>query len=64
MKAILTTYVVPAAELDAKLDWLVSRLVDKSPIAIRRGEYLMGAIASMSIDECIAYAKARSRSWR
>ena len=32
----LLNYVVPAAELDAKVDWLIGRLVDKSPTAIRR----------------------------
>jgi hypothetical protein len=29
---------VPAAELDAKVDWLFNRIVDKSPTAIRRGK--------------------------
>ena len=37
----LVNYVVPAAELDTKVDWLLSRLLDKSPIAIRRGKYAM-----------------------
>ena len=60
----LLNYVVPAAELDAKIDWLVSRIVDKSPTAIRRGKYAMRAIASMSFDESIAYTEARSRCWR
>jgi len=57
----LLNYVVPASELDAKLDWLISRIVDKSPTAIRRGKYAMRAIASMSFDESIAYTEARSR---
>ena len=55
----LLNYVVPAAELDAKVDWLVSRLVDKSPTAIRRGKYAMRAIASMSFDESIAYTESQ-----
>ena len=50
---------VPAAELDAKVDWLVSRIVDKSPTAIRRGKYAMRAIASMSFDESIAYTESQ-----
>ncbi|WP_375159450.1 hypothetical protein [Bradyrhizobium sp. RDT46] len=33
----------PAAELDAKVDWLIGRIVDKSPTAIRRGKYAMRA---------------------
>src|ERR1700761_8103706 len=53
----LLNYVVPAAELDAKVDWLIGRLVDKSPTAIRRGKYAMRAIASMSFDESIAYTE-------
>jgi methylglutaconyl-CoA hydratase len=55
----LLNYVVPAAELDAKVDWLIGRLVDKSPTAIRRGKYAMRAIASMSFDESIAYTESQ-----
>src|SRR5580704_219084 len=55
----LLNYVVPAAELDAKIDWLISRVVDKSPTAIRRGKYAMRAIASMSFDESIAYTETQ-----
>jgi enoyl-CoA hydratase/carnithine racemase len=60
----LLNYVVPATELDAKVDWLIGRIVDKSPTAIRRGKYAMRAIASMSFDESIAYTESRSRSWQ
>src|ERR1700759_2906760 len=49
----LLNYVVPAAELDAKVDWLISRIIDKSPTAIRRGKYAIRAISSMSFDESI-----------
>src|ERR1700710_977941 len=56
----LLNYVVPAAELDAKIDWLISRIVDKSPTAIRRGKYAMRAIASMSFDKSIAYTESQS----
>ena len=59
LAAGLLNYVVPAAELDAKIDWLVGRLVDKSPTAIRRGKYAMRAIASMSFDESIAYTESQ-----
>jgi methylglutaconyl-CoA hydratase len=58
-EAGLLNYVVPAAELDAKVDWLIGRLVDKSPTAIRRGKYAMRAIASMSFDESIAYTESQ-----
>ena len=50
---------MPAAELDAKIDWLVGRIVDKSPTAIRRGKYAMRAIESMSFDEAIAYTESQ-----
>lgn len=59
LAAGLLNYVVPAAELDAKLDWLIGRLVDKSPTAIRRGKYAMRAIASMSFDESIAFTEGQ-----
>src|ERR1700757_1650608 len=55
----LLNYVVPAAELDAKVDWLIGRLIDKSPTAIRRGKYAMRAIASMSFDQSIAYSESQ-----
>src|ERR1700722_17880606 len=55
----LLNYVVPAAELDAKVDWLIGRITDKSPTAIRRGKYAMRAIASMSFDESIAYTESQ-----
>ena len=55
----LLNYIVPAAELDAKVDWLIGRIVDKSPTAIRRGKYAMRAIASMSFDESIAYTESQ-----
>ena len=55
----LLNYVVPGAELDAKVEWLVKRLTDKSPTAIRRGKYAMRAIASMSFDESIAYTESQ-----
>jgi methylglutaconyl-CoA hydratase len=55
----LLNYVVPIAELDAKIDWLAARIVDKSPTAIRRGKYAMRAIAAMSFDESIAYTESQ-----
>lgn len=58
-EAGLLNYVVPAAELDAKVDWLVARIVEKSPTAIRRGKYALRAIASMSFDEAIAYTESQ-----
>jgi enoyl-CoA hydratase/carnithine racemase len=58
-EAGLLNHVVPAAELDAKVEWLVGRLIDKSPTAIRRGKYAMRALASMSFDQGIAYTESQ-----
>jgi methylglutaconyl-CoA hydratase len=58
-EAGLLNHVVPTAELDAKLDWLIGRIVDKSPTAIRRGKYAMRAIGAMSFDESIAYLESQ-----
>lgn len=55
----LVNYVVPAADLQAKADWLVSRIADKSPTAIRRGKYAMRAMAAMSFDESMAYTEGQ-----
>jgi enoyl-CoA hydratase/carnithine racemase len=55
----LLNHVVPAAELDAKVEWLVSRIIDKSPTAIRRGKYAMRALAAMSFDQGIAYTESQ-----
>ncbi|MFV0680179.1 enoyl-CoA hydratase/isomerase family protein [Ottowia sp.] len=59
LTAGLLNYVVPAAELDAKTEWLVARLVDKSPTAIRRGKYAMRAIDAMSFDQAMAYTESQ-----
>ena len=55
----LINYAVPAAELDAKVDWLAGRLADKSPTAIRRGKYAMAAIEGMSFEQALAYTESQ-----
>ena len=59
LAAGLLNHIVPAAELDARLGWLIGRIIDKSPTAIRRGKYAMRAIASMSFDQSIAYTESQ-----
>jgi methylglutaconyl-CoA hydratase len=59
LEAGLLNHVVPAAELDAKIEWLLGRIVDKSPTAIRRGKYTMRAIEAMSFDQAIAYTESQ-----
>ena len=55
----LLNYVVPAAELDAKLDWLLSRLLDKSPTAIRRGKYAMRVTEQLNFDQSAVFMEAQ-----
>ena len=53
----LINYVVPHAELDAKLDWLLERVVHKSPTAIRLGKLAYHAMQDMSLRESLEYAQ-------
>jgi methylglutaconyl-CoA hydratase len=55
----LLNYVVPAAELDAKTDWLLSRLLDKSPTAIRRGKYAMRTTEQLNFDQAGVFMEAQ-----
>jgi methylglutaconyl-CoA hydratase len=55
----LLNHIVPAPELDSKIEWLIGRIVDKSPTAIRRGKYAMRAIAAMSFEQSIAYTESQ-----
>jgi enoyl-CoA hydratase/carnithine racemase len=59
LQAGLLNQLAPASELDAKVDWLVNRIIDKSPTAIRRGKYTMRAIEAMSFDQAIAYTESQ-----
>ena len=59
LAAGLINYAVPAAELDQKTEWLLGRLIDKSPTAIRRGKYALHAMESMTFDEAIAYMESQ-----
>lgn len=53
----LVNHVAPLAELDAKTDWLVSRIVDKSPTGIRLGKQALTKIREMSTDSALEYAQ-------
>lgn len=53
----VVNYVVPRAELDAKLDWLLARVVDKSPTAIRLGKQAFHAMRDMSLRESLEFAQ-------
>jgi enoyl-CoA hydratase/carnithine racemase len=47
------------AGLDAKLQWLLDRLLDKSPAAIRRGLYTMKKIEAMSFEEAMSFTESQ-----
>ena len=48
-----------ADDVDAQLDWLLQRLLDKSPAAIRRGLYTMKKIESMGFEESVAFTESQ-----
>lgn len=53
----IVNYVVPAADLDAKLAWLVARIADKSPTAIKLGKQAFRAIEDMPLDKAFEYTQ-------
>ncbi len=55
----LLNYIVPMSELDAKLDWLLARLLDKSPTAIRRGKYAMRVTEQLNFDQAAVFMEAQ-----
>lgn len=55
----LVNHVVPQAELDAKVAWLLDRVVTKSPTAIRRGKYALRAVEDMTIEQTIAFTESQ-----
>ncbi len=54
----VVNYVVPRAELDVKIEWLLNRILDKSPTAIRLGKQAFNAMRDMSLRESLEYAQA------
>jgi methylglutaconyl-CoA hydratase len=58
-EAGLVNYVAAPAELDAKLAWLVARVVDKSPTAQRRGKYALRAIVGQTWAQALPYLETQ-----
>jgi enoyl-CoA hydratase/carnithine racemase len=46
-------------DLDAGVDWLLGRILDKSPAAIRRGLYTMTAIEQMAFEESMSFTESQ-----
>lgn len=55
----LINYVVPDSQLDARTDWLVARVANKSPTAIRRGKAMMRAAADMTFEQAISFLESQ-----
>ncbi len=55
----LVNHVVPGAELDAKTEWLLARIVGKSPTANRRGKAMMRAAFDMGFEQAISYLESQ-----
>ena len=53
----LVNYV--ADDVDAKLQWLLERLLDKSPAAIRRGLYTIKRVESMAFEEAMSFTESQ-----
>ncbi len=46
-------------DVDAKLQWLLERLLDKSPAAIRRGLYTLKKAEAMPFEESVAFTESQ-----
>ncbi|MEI7514716.1 MAG: enoyl-CoA hydratase/isomerase family protein [Betaproteobacteria bacterium] len=46
-------------DVDAKLAWLLARLLDKSPAAVRRGLYTMKKVEAMAFEESMAFTESQ-----
>ena len=53
----ILNYVAPDNELDEKVDWMLNRITDKSPSAIRLGKYSYHAMQDMSLKECFDFSQ-------
>jgi enoyl-CoA hydratase/carnithine racemase len=53
----LVNYV--AEDVDAKLQWLLERMLDKSPAAIRRGLYTLKRVESMAFEEAMSFTESQ-----
>ena len=46
-------------DVDAKLQWLLARLLDKSPAAIRRGLYTLKKVEAMAFEQSMAFTESQ-----
>lgn len=55
----LVNHVVPAAELDARVQSLLATLALASPVAVRRGKAAMAAMDAMAFHEALSFAESQ-----
>lgn len=53
----IANYVVPKDQLDEKVNHLVGKLCEMSPVALRRGKYAIAAMELMGFSEALAFAE-------
>jgi enoyl-CoA hydratase/carnithine racemase len=53
----LVNHVVPFDDLDARVEALVAKLGEMSPVALRRGKYAIAAMEMMAFPEALAFAE-------
>jgi enoyl-CoA hydratase/carnithine racemase len=53
----IANFVVPFEQLDARVDALISKLGDMSPVALRRGKFAIAAMENMAFAEALAFAE-------
>jgi enoyl-CoA hydratase/carnithine racemase len=46
-------------DVDTRLQWLLARLLDKSPAAVRRGLYTMKKVETMAFEESMAFTESQ-----
>jgi enoyl-CoA hydratase/carnithine racemase len=53
----IANYVVPFEQLDSRIDALMTKLGEASPVALRRGKYAIAAMENMAFAEALAFAE-------
>jgi enoyl-CoA hydratase/carnithine racemase len=53
----IANYVVPFERLDERVDALLSKLGEMSPVALRRGKFAIAAMENMAFAEALAFAE-------
>ena len=54
----IANYVVPADQLDGKVNELLGKLAEMSPVALKRGKYAIAAMETMAFPEALAFAES------